>query len=260
MIKAVFLDIDGTLVPFGAHKAPDSTLQALREARSRGVKVFICTGRPLQFIDNLEGVDYDGMVCVTGSLCCLANGEVIYRNRIPAADIQRLVDFVNQQDEPTPFMAVTDDSLHIIHPEHPFVQYIVDMLHIPAVSYAPFQQVVNKPVLQLMGFYGPEQNAVFESLMPSCSFLRWHPMFADIVFNQCSKADGIDHMLAHFGISLEETMAIGDGGNDISMLEHVAYGVAMGNAAPEVQQCARFVTRDVTDDGIAHAFRHFGVI
>lgn len=75
-----------------------------------------------------------------------------------------------------------------------------------------------------------------------------------------SKAEGIDRMLARFGIGLDETMAFGDGGNDIPMLRHVGTSVAMGNAAPEVKQAADYVTTSVDDHGIARALRHFGLI
>ncbi|MDR3093560.1 MAG: HAD hydrolase family protein, partial [Bacteroidales bacterium] len=54
--------------------------------------------------------------------------------------------------------------------------------------------------------------------------------------------------------------AFGDGGNDISMLRHVAIGVAMGNATDDVKAQADYVTNSVDDDGIGNALRHFGVI
>ena len=53
MIKAVFFDIDGTLVSFKTHKLPDSTVRALDLLREKGIKVFIATGRQLQSINNL---------------------------------------------------------------------------------------------------------------------------------------------------------------------------------------------------------------
>ena len=57
MIKAVFFDIDGTLVSFKTHKLPDSTVRALDLLREKGIKVFIATGRQLQSINNLGTQD-----------------------------------------------------------------------------------------------------------------------------------------------------------------------------------------------------------
>ena len=50
MIKALFFDVDGTLVSFNTHKVPESTIEALREAHKRGVKLFTATGRPRQLL------------------------------------------------------------------------------------------------------------------------------------------------------------------------------------------------------------------
>ena len=63
-----------------------------------------------------------------------------------------------------------------------------------------------------------------------------------------------------FGIRLEETMAFGDGGNDISMLRHAGIGVAMGNAKDDVKVIADYVTASVDDNGIADALKHFGIL
>ena len=54
-------------------------------------------------------------------------------------------------------------------------------------------------------------------------------------------------------------MAFGDGDNDISMIEAAGVGVAMGNAAPEVQAKADFVTTAVDNHGVLNALRHFGL-
>ena len=55
-------------------------------------------------------------------------------------------------------------------------------------------------------------------------------------------------------------MAIGDGGNDITMLKHVPYSVAMGNAKDEVKSCASYVTTHILEDGIVNAFKHFHLL
>ena len=55
-------------------------------------------------------------------------------------------------------------------------------------------------------------------------------------------------------------MAFGDGGNDMQMLQHVSLAVAMGNAGDELKSIADFVTKDVDDEGIAYALKHYGLI
>ncbi|XJR89701.1 HAD hydrolase family protein [Elizabethkingia anophelis] len=75
-----------------------------------------------------------------------------------------------------------------------------------------------------------------------------------------SKQVGIEVFCKHYGIDVSQTMAFGDGGNDITMLKYVALGVAMGNANPEVKEIADYVTDDIDNDGILKALKHFEVI
>ena len=96
--------------------------------------------------------------------------------------------------------------------------------------------------------------------MPHCTSARWHPLFTDISPLGGTKQNGIDQFLQHYNIDLSETMAFGDGGNDIQMLEHVAIAIAMGNANDEVKNIADYVTDDVEHDGIMKALQHFQLI
>ena len=94
--------------------------------------------------------------------------------------------------------------------------------------------------------------------MPSlthCEMGRWHPAFVDVTARGNTKQRGIDEIIRHFGIRLEDTIAFGDGGNDISMLRHAGIGIAMGNARDEVKAAARYVTDTVDEDGIAKAIQ-----
>ena len=70
--------------------------------------------------------------------------------------------------------------------------------------------------------------------MPHCHASRWYPTFCDISPMGGSKQHGIDKFLKYYDIDLSSTMAFGDGGNDIPMLQHVAISVAMNNASDEV--------------------------
>ena len=68
------------------------------------------------------------------------------------------------------------------------------------------------------------------------------------------------HTLAHLGLTREQCIAFGDGGNDVTMLEYAGIGVAMGNACEEAKATADYVTDDIMKDGLAKALEHFGLI
>ena len=95
---------------------------------------------------------------------------------------------------------------------------------------------------------------------PGCIAVRWSPDFCDILPAGGGKPNGLAHTLAHLGLTREQSIAFGDGGNDVAMLRAAGVGVAMGNACDEALNAADYVTASVDDDGIAKALAHLGVI
>ena len=77
MIKAIFFDIDGTLVSFNTHRIPDSTRKAIETIKNRGIKVFIATGRHISVINNLDNIEFDGYI--TLNVCYCLEGKEIRR-------------------------------------------------------------------------------------------------------------------------------------------------------------------------------------
>ena len=89
---------------------------------------------------------------------------------------------------------------------------------------------------------------------------RWHPAFTDITSGEADKGKGLQVMAEYLGLDISETMAFGDGGNDISIIREAGIGVAMGNANEEVKAMADYVTSSVDEDGVKNALVHFGII
>jgi Cof subfamily protein (haloacid dehalogenase superfamily) len=123
-----------------------------------------------------------------------------------------------------------------------------------------FEKATQREVYQLTPFFTSEQEKEVLPFITEGEFGRWHPAFVDITAKGNTKQNGIDEFIKHFGFKLEETMAFGDGGNDIGMLRHAGIGIAMGNANDEVKAAADYVTASVDEDGIYKALKHFGVI
>lgn len=257
-IKAVFLDIDGTLVSFQTHRVPDSAVQAVRMLREKGIKVFIATGRHLHFINNLGDMEFDGYVTLNGSYCYAGRDKVIYRRMIPAEDIQNLVGVLENREQ-FPCIFVREEDA-FVNGQYGKVRELLRMINLPEPPVKDVTEALQKDVLQLLAFFTPEQEKRVMAAMPHCEATRWTDIFADVVPAGGSKKIGLEKMLDYFDIAREETMAFGDGGNDVPMLEYAGIGIAMGNAAPEVARHADFVTRSVDEDGIAYGLKHFGLI
>ena len=260
MIKIAFFDIDGTLFSFKTHGMPQSTINALHALQRNGVKVFVASGRERALIDRNVFSWFDGFLTANGSECFTADGTTIYSKGIPREDIARLVAF--QATNETPFIYFYDDECFITGVNER-VEQVAEMLNIKDLPVKPASEALNHDVMQAIGYFTEAEASewgIFTRVAPSCKPLRWFPLFADIVPKDNDKASGIDHVLNYYGLTTDEAIAFGDGGNDIDMLRHAGIGVAMGNARPEVKAAANYVTTSVDDDGIANALRHFSLI
>lgn len=262
MIKALFLDIDGTLVSFHTHQVPASTIEALSRARARGVRIFIATGRSPLIINNLGELQkrdlIDGYVTVNGSYCIIGK-EVVYKGAMPVADVKAILDFCTAHG--CPCIVVGEHDLCVVN-HRPLVDELFhDFLKVDYLPRRTVEEALQMgDIFQLTPFIDVEQEREIMSRLPGCESGRWYPAFTDVTARGNNKQKGIDEIIRPLGIALEETMAFGDGGNDISMLRHAGMGVAMGNAKDDVKAAAKYVTDTVDNDGILKALQHFGVI
>ncbi|WP_113637163.1 Cof-type HAD-IIB family hydrolase [Nubsella zeaxanthinifaciens] len=257
-VKAVFFDIDGTLLSFKTHQVSTSTAQAIADLQAKGIKVILSTGRSINSIDHVKYLNFDGFITFNGGYCVAKNGDILFKQCIDAKDIEGILNYAKQNALSFSFMSEREITIHDVTPE---IAGMYAHLNLPVPPPVDAEKVDTASVLQTNIFMGPEEEAAFmAAVMPNSVASRWTPLFADVNPKGQSKKVGIDVFCEHFGINLKETMAFGDGGNDIEMLKHVQIGVAMGNANPEVKAIADYITDDVDSDGIWNALKYFGVI
>lgn len=258
MIKALFFDIDGTLVSFNTHLIPQSTVEALHKAKTNGVKVYISTGRPVDFINNLSQIEdiIDGYITTTGALCIVGD-EKFGCHSISKENVDKLIDAARRWNKScivvgAEHCAVVNDSEELTR------QFRVGLnLH---YDFFPLDKVLQEPILQISPFFDEKEEAEVMKGITGCVSSRWHPAFTDITNINADKGKALVVMCKHEGYNIDETMAFGDGGNDLPIIKQAGIGVAMGNARDIVKAVADYVTTSVDDDGVKNALEHFGVI
>ncbi|MCR5192231.1 MAG: Cof-type HAD-IIB family hydrolase [Bacteroidales bacterium] len=255
MIKAVFFDIDGTLLSYKTHKVLPGTMKALEELRQKGVRLFISSGRPIVLIPPMP-LTFDGYITVNGGYC-IAGDNVIVSCPIKPDDCSNWLDYASANDITT--MCFTEKEMYINRIDD-VARALQAQLGFEMPPVKPIQELFGKQVYQFIAIQPAEKDSETLKYLQSCRMPRWHPVFSDIIPNTISKAVGIKAMLDHFGISAEETMAFGDGANDIEMLQLAKIGIAMGNASQVVKDHADYVTDDADNEGIYNALKHFGII
>ena len=257
-IRAAFFDIDGTLLPFGAKALPDSTVAALAALRKNGIRTFIATGRPpvhLPHLHAFDGIPFDGYVTMNGQYCYLADGTLLYSQFIDRTALRSLLPYIEKEQISVGFVGRDFCDFNLIN----------DLSRSFALT---LQQgtgdvslrVEQDDIYQLSAFLPIEKEPEFLRHCPGCEAVRWSPDFCDILPAGGGKPNGLSHTLAHLGLTREQAIAFGDGGNDVTMLEYAGIGVAMGNACDEAKAAADYITDDVTADGLAKALAHFDLL
>lgn len=260
MIKALFFDIDGTLISFDTHKVPQSTIEGIKKAKENGVKVFISTGRPQPIICNLDQIlpYIDGYVTTNGAYCFIGD-TVVNCEEINKAEVLHIVEHSRRLG--VACVVVGKKNIAVVNENEQFDGIFRNMLKITTLDVlTPLEEVLQEGVIQLTPFFTEEQEKEILAPLSGCTCGRWHPDFVDVTAKGIDKGLGLEMMAKHLGLKIEETMAFGDGGNDIPIIERAGVGVAMGNAGDNVKAAANYTTTHIDDNGVWNALKAYHVI
>lgn len=275
--KAIFLDVDGTLVNDNG-QVPESARQAVRAARANGHLVFLCTGRsPAELWAEILDIGFDGLVAASGAFVEVGE-HVLVHNGLTARDVDHVLAFFGSRKVGFYFQA--NDGIYATREvreqlrqliggsvsdadvraelERGMFGFVDEIL----VDADPYATRITKVIYLFSPVPIDELRAEFAGsfdVVPS-SVPLFGPNSGEMTLPGVNKATGIEALLEHLGVDRADTLAIGDSYNDLEMLQHVAIGVAMGNAPSSIKDIANEVTTSVDENGIRQAFLRHGLI
>jgi hypothetical protein len=259
MIKAIFFDIDGTLLSHSTKSVPESSKNALSLLKDKGILTFIATGRHISEMRDLpiHDLNIDGFITLNGQYC-YNEKEVIFDLPINQKDIDNIIHKIDTNPFPCIFV---EDELMYINYNNNDVETVQNAISTPLPDINDIHRGLTHPIYQVIpyGIDKEHENEILQ-LMPHCKQTRWHSLAIDIIPKNGGKQNGIKHILDYYGINQEETMAFGDGENDIDMFKFCQLSVAMGNSNDSVKDNADYITDDIDYDGIFNALKHFHII
>lgn len=277
-IKAVFFDIDGTLVTQQA-KALASTKASIEQLKSQGIICGVATGRgPVGLDQQMDQLEMDVFVTYNGQYVYTPH-EVLYANPFPPVLLDEIASFCDRNKRQIIFGSsdeLAGSSIMTIGQKawaKRLQRFLPKARHsslfkkiAQKVSRTGNKQryqdlgILKKPIYQCVLISPESEQPELETLFPDCKFTRSNPYTVDIIMSQNSKSVGIQKVGDHLGFKLSESMAFGDSWNDTEMLQSVGVGVAMGNANEDIKRIANYVTTDNTEDGIYNALVHYNII
>ena len=256
MVKAVFFDVDGTLLSHETKSVSASTRAAIEKLRSAGILCVVATGRQIEEMEKLPVADipFDAYITLNGQLILDKNKQVLHGVPIRGRAREYLLEMFHERRAPILLVEQREMTLNFVDERVIRVQEAISS-GIPHVgSYGGGE------LYQICAYLTEADEHLLAPIADECVITRWNLGGMDIIAKGGGKVAGIEWYLASQGIRPEETMAFGDGDNDIEMLKFTGTGVAMGNAWDSVKAVADYITAGVDEDGIALALKHFGVI
>lgn len=263
MKKLFFFDIDGTLVdcPNGVYTLSEQTISSLDKLKENGHSVLLATGRCKCFIlDEVMKYPFSGYVTCNGGYVEY-EGKEIYKNIVPAQAIRATHNICKEHNwlyyfegNETIYVLDKDDPKHIKFRDEWGMkkETICDNFSFDEIETYIGMIVVNKK---------EDIPLMVKSLSPYFNIQRHQSDYSfDLTLNGESKGMSIKRLSESLKMGIEDTVAFGDGRNDIEMLEMVGLGIAMGNATPEAKDAADYITDSVLDEGITTALEYFSFI
>ena len=277
MGKIIFLDVDGTLVDY-ENRLPSSAVKAIRQARSNGHRVYICTGRSrAEVYPELWDIGLDGMIGGNGSYV-EDNGHVVMHQLITLEQCRRIVDWLHGHG--LEFYLESNNGLfaseHFEEAAQPAMR-----LYSKRKGREGADQVTIRSVFPEMIFggelYRDDLNKVSfllssyqdyldaKAAFPDLKVGTWggkdeEALFGDLGVKDIDKAFAVETLVNYLHADMRDTIAFGDAKVDIPMLECCAYGVAMGSGGAEIKAMADYVTDAVDNDGLYKAFDMLGLL
>ena len=272
MIKLIAIDMDGTLLN-GKKHIDKVQKEAIHEAIEAGIKIVLCTGRPLYGILpfyeelGLSELDSEGYVILNNgcSIHKTKDWELIDQVNFTSDDIDYLYKFSESYD--INFTLVNDYYYFNIDDRKPTDELITDagfvFSDITNISLKEAKNGKHK-IIKIMFLGNPNIMANFQKenesiLKDKYSSVLSQPYIYEILPKGNNKGTGLKKLAKKLGIKQEEIMAIGDGNNDIEMFEYAHYSVAMENGTKPARKAAKYQTDSNENNGVAKAIRKYAL-
>lgn len=260
-IRLIAIDIDGTLVN-SERKLTERVKNTLIAARDKGVKIVLCTGRPLPGVQpELEALglvtDEDYVITYNGSLVQnVGTKEEIFSAHLSQDDYldvsymaQKLGVHLHVSSSDAIYTAHRDISPYTVHESW--------LVHMP-IKFRSADEMITEPV-EMIKMMMIDEPAILDAAIAQIpadfkeryTVVKSAPFYLEVLHPGASKGVGLAQLASHLELTSDEVMAIGDNENDLTMLEYAGIGVAMENAIPIVKEVADVETASNDEDGVA---------
>ena len=259
--KVLVLDMDDTLLT-DDHTISNENAVMLSKAQELGVYVILASGRPTPAmtafakelkLDNSYMISYNGAVITD-----LKEDKVIFEQTLTQAQIHELYDYSLKSK--THIITYVNGKI-VSETDSEYIEIeknITGLEHNKVLSFKDeVQSSAVKCILLEEPSYLKEVEKDLKATMPHLSVSMSKPFFLEVAQNGIDKGASIKFLAEKLDILQSEIIAVGNAGNDLTMIEYAGLGVWVDNVDPELRDKANFIVASNNDHGVAEVVRRF---
>lgn len=274
-IKLIALDLDGTLFNHNGEITP-KTIEELNRAAAKGVHTVISTGRPFNGLpfEQIKDTAIEYALTTNGAaIYRIENKECLYDNTMDLEMLQPILDFILSREihidlyiDGEGFTPIRcRENIGKLDVPESLRAYMIKT-RTPVEDLLTYVNDCGKNIQKInLNFY-PQPDGTRLYREETISFLKSQSAIEvvcggfdnfEISKAGVTKSTGLKALTALLGVTMEETMAVGDSENDYSMINAAGIGVAMGNASDDIKAIADYITTTNEEDGVGEAIKKF---
>ncbi|GLB47225.1 sugar phosphate phosphatase [Philodulcilactobacillus myokoensis] len=267
-IKLIAIDIDGTLLN-PKKQLTEANKEAIQNARNHGIKIVLCSGRPLTGVRpylkklNLKG-ESEYAITFNGAMAQDADGKVISHLALTNDEFIDAEALSHKWN--TNFQVETTNSIYIFNRDVSKYSVMESFLVNLPIKFRTVREIVNSdtPVTKTIFIADPEKitkikQNIPDDILKKLYVVQTEPCFLEMMNKHASKGHALKNLAKKLNLDSSNVMAIGDQGNDVSMVKYAGSGIAMGNGIPDVKSVANHITKTNQENGVAYAINHWAL-
>ena len=271
--KLIFLDIDGTLTVAGSNEPPASALIAIKKTQALGNMVFLCTGRNYAMLSPLLKFGFDGMVATAGGYLTVGD-EVIYDKPMTPEQTKTALETLHAGG-----VFCTIEAKDATYGDEDLGSFLSGQGEgnseierwrkalSSSLNIRPMSEYDGRPVYKvvIMCLEDSQLDRARAALEDQFQFVIQEVsahscLNGELINRDFDTGRGILRICEKLVVPVEDTFGFGDSMNDLEMIETVGTSVCMENGAEALKKISDYVCPSVENDGLAEAFRHFGLV
>ncbi len=261
--KMLVLDLDDTLLR-DDYSISSRNKDLLMKAQEQGVKVVLASGRPTpamtQYIETLQLDKYDSYLISFngGMITSVKDNEVIFEQSLTKEEIHSLHDFSKENDL---HIITYSDKGVVSETDSQYIDVEIKLTGLPHHKVPCFKREVQSSAVKCILLENPDYLKTMETKLKAertdLSVARSKPFFLEVMPQGIDKAASLELLANMLGIKQSEVIAVGNAGNDLSMVEYAGLGIWVDNVTPELRDRADVIVASNMDDGVAEVVERF---